>query len=416
MAENKKNNISISTEEEKYKKSNVLINAKGKTSLMGLRLFALGMNYASMDEETKTIVSEIPVKKLKELLHSKSNSLYDKVFDLTVPSEDSEDSEDKDEKKKKKKRKNTLLDWRIIAKDPVKQEFRAMNVIQDTEYKDGYLVIRYNNSINNELWDLKSNYTVLNLNDTMKLKSKYSAQLYEMLKSNYDFLRTKYHRDENISWKVNVVELQLRLGVINAEGNKTIFDESRKEKPDYDKIDKIAIEKGLKKYKEFGAFNQFVLKKSIKEINEKTVIDVKIDPKGSGRGGKKKEILFIISYKKNNLKEDLIGNIIVPKELTEEQKFDAIIEIGRIVKGVSSSEVKAIAEAADYQIDKVIEAYQLAEKSKKIDGITGWMIDAVKEGWAEKKSISPKNNKDKFKNFKEREYDYDDLEKRFSKN
>lgn len=389
---------------------------------MGLRLFALGMNYASMDEETKTIVSEIPVKKLKELLNSNSNSLYEKVYDLTVPMDDedkndrNEDKDKKEKKDKKKKKKNTLLDWRIIAKDPVKQEFRAMNVIQDAEYKDGFLVIRYNNSINNELWDLKSNYTVLNLKDTMKLNSTYSAQLYEMLKSNYDFLRAKYHRDENISWNVNLIELQLRLGVINAEGNKTIFNESRKENPDYDKIDEIAREKGLIKYKNFSAFNQFILKKAVKEINEKTVIDVKVDYLKSGRGAKVREILFTISDKKNNLKEDLIGNIIVPKELTEEQKFDAIIEIGRIVKGVSSSEVKAIAEAADYQIDKVIEAYQLAENSKGIDGITGWMIAAVKEGWAEKKSTSPQNNKDKFKNFKEREYDYDDLEKRYSKN
>ena len=48
---------------------------------------------------------------------------------------------------------------------------------------------------------------------------------------------------------------------------------------------------------------------------------------------------------------------------------------------IKFSEIRAIAEAADYDIDKVKAAYDLSKKAKNIDNFVGWMISAIKNDY-----------------------------------
>ena len=197
-----------------YKKSNILINARGKATLMAFRLFAAAIGQAHKSTEDNTVVATIPVKTLSNIIGTKSNSLYETVFEATV----------KDNSGKRR----SLLDWRIIIKDDESEAFRAVNVLQDAEYKNGTLKLRFNNSLTDELIGLKSNFTILNLQEAVKLNSVYSSQLYEMLKSNMDYQRAIHKTPaKKIEWQINLVELYLRLGIIDPECDPEVAAESK---------------------------------------------------------------------------------------------------------------------------------------------------------------------------------------------
>jgi hypothetical protein len=103
-----------------YKKSNTLITAKGKSTLLGQKLFAIGILMAK-ELDDGSLEAIIPGTYLRKALGRNNGSFYDQIVALVEP----------------QKNKASLLDWRIIYKDKEEQKIEASNVITDVSFHDG---------------------------------------------------------------------------------------------------------------------------------------------------------------------------------------------------------------------------------------------------------------------------------------
>lgn len=396
----------------KYTKSNALVNAKGKAGLLAEKLFAVGIQRAVEDEKTGILTTTIRGIELKKIFQTNRGSFYADVSALVDPPTNDSPS---------------LLDWRIIYKDDNSQTIEAMNVITDCSFKKGVFEIRFNSKITPQVRRLQANYTVFSLADTMPLKSIYSFKLYEILKSEYD--KQDYVAKKEESWQPNavyimdmhIVDLKLRVGVIDSSWSSEISEELRKLEPNYDIIEKIVDEqlknegvidknkKTYKSYKRIDNFKKNVLDRARDELKEKTSIKFEYKNLTGGPGGKINGIRFFIS--RNTKDSDNIELSENPKEaLSKEEKFEILDSIADIIgDSFSYKEIKIIAEKSEYNIEKVKSAYNVMRQSKtRIDNPIAWMISAIDNNY------KGKNNS--FSNFKQNTYDFAKLEEQLLEN
>ena len=379
-----------------YSKSNDLINAKGTTSLLWQKLFAISLQKLDLDEKSGIISSTIYSTDLKKLLGKTGNSIYTQLKMMVVGDGIHE----------------TLDDWKLIITDDRNKKFRAIRVITDCEYDNGVFTIRYNNLLNDKIYQLKENYTVFYLEDILQLRSQYSLRLYEILKSDYDKQMSREKKKHNVSpgtkftKEISIEELKLEFGIIDSTTDKNIINALNED----DDLSEQQIKKADKKYKDYSNFRINVIERAWKEIREKTHIMFDYEPITSGRGGKVVAIRFLTWTKEEK-------PLIVPEPtLTPEEKENIIDEtIGLIEEKLRIKDYKAIAEAANYNLGLIKKQYNQIKNRKNIENIVAYMIAAVKNDYPAPtpKKVTQNNS---FNKFEQNTYDFEDLENKLLDN
>ena len=369
-----------------YKKSNELINAMGKGTALSQKLFAIGMQNITVDK-TNNVVATIYGSELRKMFNSNSGSLYEHIEALC-------DRQIKGA---------TIFDWNLLMKDKENGKIEAHQVVTDASFKDGTLVLRYNNSLTDKIVNLQKNYTVLSLSDTLSLKSVYSLRLYEMLKAAYDYKKAVTKETGEQAFDYNLTELKLELGIINSGGSKEIKTELEKDYPDYDRIDELAEKTGQTKYKEYKIFNRNVLSKAKEELNKKTSLDIDYEPIKCGR--KTAGIRFFVNQKES---------VVAKKASTAVNKDEVLDELIDILHSdFKVREIREIAEFADYDLDKIRQAYEYMQcYDTKIDVPIAFMKECIKNEYYANaaRPMYPRNNT--FNNFPQnRDDNFDELEK-----
>jgi plasmid replication initiation protein len=382
MADKKREQLIVSRS---YKKSNELINAMGKGTALSQKLFAIGMQNITVDN-TNNVVATIYGSELRKMFKSTSGSLYEHIEALC-------DRQVKGQ---------TIFDWNLLMKDKENGKIEAHQVVTDASFKDGTLTLRYNNSLTDKIVNLQKNYTVLSLADTLSLKSVYSLRLYEMLKSAYDYKKYLTKEPGEQAFEYNLTELKLELGIITSGGVKEIKNELEKELPDYDKIEALADKNDLNKYKEYKIFNRNVLSKAKDELNKKTSLEVDYEPIKCGR--KTAGIRFFVNQKESA----------VPKEkmpvINKDEILDELMDL--LHDDFKFKEIREIAEAAEYDLEKVRNAYNyMLTYDKTIDVPIAFIKECIKnEYYANKaKPMYPKKNT--FNSFEQNQDNFEELEK-----
>ncbi|WP_026507757.1 replication initiation protein [Butyrivibrio sp. MC2013] len=365
-----------------YSKSNFLISAKYNSSLLENKLLAI--SFADLDnlhqESNGVLVSEIPANTIRKLLGSKSGSFYDQL-DAAAQG---------------------MTSRSIGAKDPSKNKFDYYSFIIRASYEDSKLRIYYNPYMKDYIVNLKSKFTRLSLTTMLSFKSVYSFRLYELLKS-------EVYKSKHISY--SIAELKLELGVVNAELDVVQRFLKGSESPDYEK----AVEKSPEKhYESWRDFKKYVIEVAVNEINQSpmTGITVSYDTVKRGRGGKVHQIIFTVVDREGTVEKSsptLTG-------LTEDEKMDRMFEIRDILSGanLNAKDIRAIAEAAAYDVDRVAKAWDIASLQGGIDNTVGWMIDAIKKDYDRPKSSGTRTSKKD--SFMENQYDFESIEKEFLAN
>ena len=393
------NKLSI-LEGRNYKKSNDLINAKGRSTLLIQKLFAVSIQQAEKDDKGMLSAS-IYGSDLKRVFGVTSNNFYKTIKEAIQPS---------------KKSKPSILDYRIVITNDEEKSIEAINVITDCKFEDGVFNIRFNDKVAKELWELKANYTTFALEETLALKSIYSFRIYELLKAEYDkqdYILKKRGLPSKEPYVVvmHLTDLKLKLGIIDAQSSNEIITALKKDSPNYERIETLTEnDEEAKKFKEYGDIRKNALEKAKKELREKTDIYFDYEPIRSGRGGKTNSIRFFI-YNKHARKEEP-----KPVELTLEEKENIIDKISDIIdEKIKPKEYKAIAEAAGYDIARVEKAYKIAKGNKKIDNLVGFMLSAIKEDYDYSvESAGGKNNS--WNSFPQNSYDFEEFEKQMLDN
>ena len=71
-------------------------------------------------------------------------------------------------------------------------------------------------------------------------------------------------------------------------------------------------------------------------------------------------------------------------------------------------EARAILKAANGNIEKIKEKYNIISQLSKVNNLVGAMLKALKENW----TITIKEKVSTFNNYEQRPYDFDELEKK----
>lgn len=393
------------------KKSNTLIQAIGKTSLLSNKVFLTALlkvekrdgcstelksYYKKLENLTgadfsKGLVAEFSNSDMRSFM-KKSGSYYEEVKKLM-------DAESIASLKKQ---------WGIMVHNPEDGLYGVVDVITAMIYdeKNGKLLIKFSDEerIQSEIYNLKRNYTTLNYRLMMAFNSKYSYRIYEMLVSRigYDDWRNKGTSQEYV-YEYGLSELKYHLGIldpyISSDVKKAIT--MARTADDFERIEEnISTEHKMPRYNDF---EKYTLKKAIKEFNEITNPEFvfSYSPVRSGRGGKVRGVQFIVKR---------VGGAVMTeegrRELTEDEKDEIIDKIRSLVKEeLKTKEIRTIAESAEYNFEKVKKAYDVASASTKdIPNLVGFLKAAIKNGY--EKPIG-KKAKNKFVNFEQSEVDYD---------
>ncbi len=387
------------------KKSNTLIQSIGKTTLLSNKVFLTSLlrienrsgvpakeaeyykqlEKASGTDFTHGLVAEFSNSDMRRLMDSKSGSYYKQVEELM-------DAQSP---------KSLRNQWVIMVKDKESGLYGSTDVITSTLYDDkvGKLYIKFSSEkkIQDELYNLKTNYTLLDYALMMSFKSIYTYKIFEILMSRIGFEDSvTEEKKEEYSYNYGISELKYMLGILDPYINKEVRTALTEPYPDYEKIeDMLSGEKTMPRYTDF---QRYTLVKAKKEIDEMTDWIFNYEPIRNGRGGKVVSVELRMTRKKKIEKK---------KDLSEDEKIDFVDTIQDLIPyNIKVKELKAIAETAEYDLERVKKAVEVLKATKEVDNVVGFLRDAIK------KEYEVPVQKNTFNTMMKTDYDFDAIEKK----
>lgn len=355
----------------------------------------------------------------KKHVVSKANSLVVSNFDLSVIEQkiimtvasmvNPYDDEFKDYEFKiqdfkqlmKSKNKNIYTELKPIAKEIMKKPFEIHDVTKGEivitnwfstiTYLDGegIIIFRFDPKLKPYMLQLKGVYTRYKLGNVLSLKSKYSLRMYELLKAN------SFKKE----WLIDIDEFRKLIG---------------------------ANEKSYNIYQNLKAK---VIEKTQRELAEKT--DIRFTFSEIKRGNRNVKLLFVIE-------EDENSEYAMPKKNKIVEVEPAEIEVETPVEEVEIPVETQVFKSSDMILDnlkelrnhfnekQILEFYKASgedkDKLKAIyfhsiymapNNLVGYMMKLLKDGFDKPIKIGGKSGASKAKkDFTEREYDFDALERK----
>lgn len=434
-----KNNSDLSNKEmfnlisQEYEKSNFLINAVGQANELVQKLTVLSITVAKEEKiegQTK-LVGTLMGKDLKKLLKKSNNSFYEQVKALTTKRAD----------------KQSLLDYYLLIYNDKEQSVTGINVVEKVEFKNGVFKMIFTDAIKPYIWGLRENYTKLSLADSLSLDI-YSFRLYELLKSEYDYreweaknLKHNYEPNSTYYVRYDLIDLQLKMGLIDANRDDRIIKELMNVSPNYNKIRGYLKEnekkekerepdpkrrKYIQKYRTWNAFKSKVLLPAEEELKKKSssVTFEIFDWDRSGRGGLVTEVILSISNKekKEESQETIVDestSVIEPKtSISDAEKYVAFFKAQTLfgTELFSVEEIMLFMDVSNYDFDRIENAFKLLQMQKnEVPSPVGFMKKAIENNWP---LPSPRQipRRNVFTDFPQNTYDFDELEEKLLDN
>lgn len=372
------------------KKSNYLISSKYKSSLLENKIMAISLEKISSSqyrEDGGNLIVSMSSSEIKRLLKTNSGSIYERLENVA------------------KSMTGRSIGW----SNPEEGTFDYIAaVVRATYTSDGVFTMEFNKYLKNYLVNLKENFTILNLPTMLSFKNNSSFRLYELLRSKCYYPKGKTGDDKFI-FEFMLSELKLELGIVNPESEAVKHLLRGESYPDFDKAVEAAPEKT---YERWSDFKRNILDKAIKEINEKSDLDVKYDTVGRGRGGKVYTVIFTVVKKgsKTKLNEEATQD-----KLSEDDRLAFFDEVKELL-GFKLKDCIAISEKSGFNLEKIKKAKDAMDNySGDIENEVGFMIHAIEhpfENTSSKSGSGTSKKNSKAHNFEERQYNFDDLQKK----
>ena len=344
------------------KKSNFLISSVYRASLLENKVLALALTKVRLSDQGRPVAT-LRTKEIKEVLHVTGNAMGTYLKDVA-----------------------TSLAGRTMFIESADGSFKCMSLVGVVSYESGSgtMEIKFEPEIKDYIYDLKANFTMLNIPMMLSFRSGWSYRLYELLSSRA--YHTKYDKETGNVFhiKYGVSEIKLHLGTVQIKDdkgkiNRDIQRELEKKEIDYDYIVNELVHEKLKSFDKWCDFKRRVLDVAVNEINEKSDISVKYDLMRSGRGGKIYGIDFEVTKKDMTVEPTLEEEVPTPGDAELDDLIDKVIDI--IDEKIKISQAKALLKVANYDINKIEYAYELACKQENIKNLIGWLTAAIQNGY-----------------------------------
>ena len=334
------------------KKSNFLISSVYRASLLENKVLALALTKVRLSDQGRPVAT-LRTKEIKEVLHVTGNAMGTYLKDVA-----------------------TSLAGRTMFIESADGSFKCMSLVGVVSYESGSgtMEIKFEPEIKDYIYDLKANFTMLNIPMMLSFRSGWSYRLYELLSSRA--YHSKYDKETGNVFhiKYGVSEIKLHLGTVQIKDdkgkiNRDIQRELEKKEIDYDYIVNELVHEKLKSFDKWCDFKRRVLDVAVNEINEKSDISVKYDLMRSGRGGKIYGIDFEVTKKDRNVEPTVEEEVPTPDDVELDDLIDKVMDI--IDEKIKISQAKALLKVANYDINKIEYAYELACKQENIRNLIG---------------------------------------------
>ena len=372
--------VSYESLDDSFKKAILLIESKYKASLVELKILDIVLariqhkKYVTTDEKDGSTVCSIKASELRNMLGNKSGSFYTQL-------------------------------------KPVAVSMAATTIGFEDNENERFVFLPLFTYINPS-----TKFTILDLPLVLKFKNKYTLKLHELLysccytkkKIGNAKLMPQKSDGKHFKVEVGINELKFTLGVVDSSTKQVKKILSGQSHPDYDKAMKYSTEKS---YDNWTDFKRRIVNVAVAEINNtpECGMTVSYEPVKSGKGGKVYGIAFYVELNGGKEKKKIEEKKEQASMLSEDEMFEMHIQVKELIKeSVSIKDIRSICEAAKYDIEKIETAYHIAELAGHIDNLVGFMIKAIKEGYA---APVKKEKKNQFNNFEQRQYDFDEYEK-----
>ncbi len=397
--------------EERYRNqfitvSNEIVRAREKTNLLESKIEALAMYYMSKDMKQREkkdangnnyIVNYVvlPAKEISSLMYNDGKPRGGKTY-LDI-----------------KRAAISLKQKLYIIENKEEERFYLDNMYGAVVYDKGSMYVEFNPDMEKYFMNLKQNFSKLKLPILFSFKFNGGFQLYKLLKSyayppNLNAIDITLSQEEQSIYAVSfsITDLRMEMGYIDIN-QPLLKEEGTKRKPNWEKMEKL---EKAPAYKRWSDFYVRVIEPGIKEINElPSDIYIKDVIKDTcGRGAKVVGLTFVIQHNKKYYE---MNGKIPPKKVSESINVDDFIDEleDMIEEKVKLKDLKAIAEASGYDIEKIRRIYGLS-KTQDINNLVGFLIAGLKGNYSDNINNKPVNRSNKH-GFKERTYDYDELER-----
>ena len=391
--------VSYESLDDSFKKANLLIESKYKASLVELKILDIVLariqhkKYVTTDEKDGSTVCSIKASELRNMLGNKSGSFYTQLKPVAV----------------------SMAATTIGFEDNENERFVFLPLFTFVKYENSVFTVKINNDLQPYI-NPSTKFTILDLPLVLKFKNKYTLKLHELLysccytkkKIGNAKLMPQKSDGKHFKVEVGINELKFTLGVVDSSTKQVKKILSGQSHPDYDKAMKYSTEKS---YDNWTDFKRRIVNVAVAEINNtpECGMTVSYEPVKSGKGGKVYGIAFYVELNGGKEKKKIEEKKEQASMLSEDEMFEMHIQVKELIKeSVSIKDIRSICEAAKYDIEKIETAYHIAELAGHIDNLVGFMIKAIKEGYA---APVKKEKKNQFNNFEQRQYDFDEYEK-----
>jgi plasmid replication initiation protein len=344
------------------KKSNFLISSVYRASLLENKVLALALTKVRLSDEGRPVAT-LKTREIKEMMNVTGNAMGTYLKDVA-----------------------TSLAGRTMFIESEDGSFKCMSLVGVVSYQSGSgtMEIKFEPEIKDYIYDLKANFTMLNIPMMLSFRSGWSYRLYELLVSRA--YHSKYDKDNGNVFhiKYGVSELKLHLGTVQIKDdkgkiNRDIQKELEKKDVDYDHIVNDLVHEKLKSFDKWCDFKRRVLDVAVDEINEKSDLHVEYELMRSGRGGKIYGIDFEVIKQDNTVEPTISEDVPAPSDSELDDMVDAVMDI--IDEKIKISQAKALLKVADYNVTKIEVAYELACKQEEIHNLIGWMTSAIQNNY-----------------------------------
>ena len=260
-----------------------------------------------------------------------------------------------------------LMSRIITIRNDKEQKFKKFHLIKTAEFENGVLTMEIDEKMKEFYLQLKQ-YTKYQLKNIMKFKNIYSFRLYELLKQ-YEKIGNRI---------ITITDLRTALDI------------------------------DVKKYVIYSNLKQKVIKIAINEINNSTDLYIEYEELKESR--KVTSLKFHIKQKQNNKASNEIAATLANINPEPQENIADIKLVKEIIREpISDAEAQSILSSANGNINIIKEKYRYSVAAAKIGNVVGWLIDAIKKDY---KPAKGKVKIDKFNEYEQRSYDFDELEKR----
>ena len=379
----------------RFKKSNTIINARYSASLLEQKMLALSL--ASAKKYDGRIEAHLSVNQVRKLMGKEYKSFYSALKTAGV----------------------NLSRLQIMTESPEDHSWTVENLFKKVTSTNGDFTAVFNDDFEDNILNLQSSYTVLEIPTLAKFNKMASIRLYETLKSKCYYPKTYAGvRDGRYMIVMSVDELRCLMGacdlthpkIVNIFDNSTSIDyakvlDTARKLAEEDKNKDIPSKDKYKKpkWEDWFEFKRSALEPAIEEINELTKgnndvkdIIVHYEPETSGAGGKVTQIKFMImdtSYIKNEPEH----------EIDIDDLIDEIRDLFSVK--VATKDIKTILAEAGNDVEIVKKAYEVVSKMD-CNNFVAAMITAIRQDW----QPAVKSKKKGAFHFDGRDYDWDKLE------